>query len=163
MIGRARWLLVRILVGVSIAYGAAFIVLWFQLEKRFVFFPSTELLYTPNDAGLQYEDVRFQAAVDLFSSGAVAEVAARRSVAEILEEAAPEAALVPVKLMKEAEKEDVQLRAAEAVLDRTGHARQTEVRKTVVNIDVDAAALIEETKRIIAAAQIPEAEVEVIE
>lgn len=110
-----------------------------------------------------YEDVRFQAAVDLFSSGAVAEVAARRSVADILEDAAPEAALVPVKLMKEAEKEDVQLRAAEAVLDRTGHARQTEVRKTIVNIDVDAAALIEETKRIIAASKVPEAEFEAIE
>ena len=31
-----------------------------QLEKRFVFFPSTELLYTPNNAGLEYEDVRIQ-------------------------------------------------------------------------------------------------------
>ena len=34
--------------------------LWSQLEKRFVFFPSTELLYTPNNAGLEYEDVRIQ-------------------------------------------------------------------------------------------------------
>ncbi|MBC8281414.1 MAG: alpha/beta hydrolase, partial [Chloroflexi bacterium] len=60
MIGRARWLLVRILVGVSLAYGVTFFVLWTQLEKRFVFFPSTELLYTPSDVGLQYEDVRIQ-------------------------------------------------------------------------------------------------------
>lgn len=60
MTWRARWLLVRLLVGVSLAYGVTFFVLWSQLEKRFVFFPSTELLYTPNNAGLEYEDVRIQ-------------------------------------------------------------------------------------------------------
>ena len=60
MIGRDCWLLVRVLVGVSLAYGVSFFVLWSQLEKRFVFFPSTELLYTPNNAGLEYEDVRIQ-------------------------------------------------------------------------------------------------------
>jgi len=110
-----------------------------------------------------YEDVRFQAAVDLFSSGAVEEVAASRSVAAILEEAAPKAAEKVEFLMDHAEKDDTKLRAAEAVLDRTGHARQTEVRKTIVNIDVDGIALIEETRRMIEAAKIPEAEVEVIE
>ncbi|PKB71431.1 MAG: hypothetical protein BZY87_06000 [SAR202 cluster bacterium Io17-Chloro-G6] len=41
------------------AYGVTFLVLWSQLEKRFVFFPVAELLYTPSDAGLEYEDVRF--------------------------------------------------------------------------------------------------------
>ena len=60
MIGRARWLLVRVLVGASIAYGVTFIVLWTQLEKRFVFFPVAELLYTPNDANLEYEDIRIE-------------------------------------------------------------------------------------------------------
>jgi len=110
-----------------------------------------------------YEDVRFQAAVDLFSSGAVAEVATSRSVAEILEEAAPKAAEQVERLMNEAEKDDTKLRAAEAVLDRTGHARQTEVRKTIVNIDVDGIALIEETRRMIEAAKIPEGESEVVD
>ena len=60
MIGRARWLLVRVLVGISLAYGVTLFVFWSQLEKRFVFFPSTELLYTPSNAGLEYEDVRIQ-------------------------------------------------------------------------------------------------------
>ena len=60
MLWRARWLLVRVLVGASIAYGVTFIVLWTQLEKRFVFFPVAELLYTPKDVNLQYEDVRIQ-------------------------------------------------------------------------------------------------------
>ncbi len=109
-----------------------------------------------------YEDVRFQAAVDLFGSGAVAEVAASRSVAEILEEAAPKAAEQVERLMNHAEKDDTKLRAAEAVLDRTGHARQTEVRKTIVKIDLDGIALIEETRRMIEAAKIPEGESEEI-
>lgn len=69
MNGRVRWLLVRILVGVSIAYGVAFIVLWTQLEKRFVFFPSSEVLYTPSNAGLQYEDVRIQTSDGLSLQG----------------------------------------------------------------------------------------------
>ena len=60
MLGRALWLLARVLVEASIAYGVTFIVLWTQLEKRFVFFPVAELLYTPNDVNLQYEDVRVQ-------------------------------------------------------------------------------------------------------
>jgi hypothetical protein len=69
MLGRARWLLVRVLVGASIAYGVTFIVLWTQLEKRFVFFPVAELLYTPNDVNLQYEDVRVQTSDDLELQG----------------------------------------------------------------------------------------------
>ncbi len=69
MLGRARWLLVRVLVGASIAYGVIFIVLWTQLEKRFVFFPVAELLYTPNDVNLQYEDVRIQTSDSLELQG----------------------------------------------------------------------------------------------
>ena len=109
-----------------------------------------------------YEDVRFQAAVDLFGSGVVAEVAASRTVADILEQSAPKAAEKIEFLMENAEKDDTKLRAAEAVLDRTGHARQTEVRKTIVNIDVDGIALIEETRQMIAAAAIPEGQAEEI-
>ena len=36
-----------------------FSLLWPQLEKRFVFFPHSEVLYTPADVGLAYEDVFF--------------------------------------------------------------------------------------------------------
>ena len=60
MMGRVCWILGRLAVGASLAYGVTFIVLWTQLEKRFVFFPVAELLYTPNDVNLEYEDVRIQ-------------------------------------------------------------------------------------------------------
>ncbi len=33
--------------------------LWTQLDRLFVFFPTTELLYTPDQMGLDYEDVYF--------------------------------------------------------------------------------------------------------
>lgn len=60
VIGRVRWIIVRLLIGASLAYGVTFIVLWTQLEKRFVFFPESELIYTPTDVNLEYEDVRIQ-------------------------------------------------------------------------------------------------------
>ncbi len=60
MIRRVRLVLISVVLGTSLAYGVAFLVLWSQLEKRFVFFPVAELLYTPNDAGLEYEDVSLQ-------------------------------------------------------------------------------------------------------
>jgi len=53
----------------SIAYGVTFIVLWTQLEKRFVFFPVAELLYTPNDINLDYEDVRIKTSDGLILQG----------------------------------------------------------------------------------------------
>ena len=69
MMGRVRWILVRLAVGASLAYGVSFIVLWTQLEKRFVFFPVAELLYTPNDVNLEYEDVRIQTSDGLALQG----------------------------------------------------------------------------------------------
>ena len=69
MIWRVRWLLVRLAVGTSIAYGVTFIVLWTQLEKRFVFFPVAELLYTPNDVNLDHEDVRIKTSDGLILQG----------------------------------------------------------------------------------------------
>ncbi len=69
MIGRVRRLVVRLLIGVSLAYGVTFIVLWTQLEKRFVFFPVAELLYTPTDVNLDYEDVRIQTSDGLSLQG----------------------------------------------------------------------------------------------
>ena len=69
VIWRVRWLLVRLAVGASIAYGVTFIVLWTQLEKRFVFFPVAELLYTPNDVNLDHEDVRIKTSDGLILQG----------------------------------------------------------------------------------------------
>jgi len=48
---------------------STFIVLWTQLEKRFVFFPVAELLYTPNDINLDYEDVRIKTSDGLILQG----------------------------------------------------------------------------------------------
>ncbi len=61
IIRRVRPVLISFAIGASLAYGVTFLVLWSQLEKRFVFFPVAELLYTPSDVGLEYEDVTFQA------------------------------------------------------------------------------------------------------
>lgn len=66
---RIRNILISILAGVSLAYGVTLLVLWTQLEKRFVFFPEPEVLYTPGDVGLEYEDVRFPASVGLTLNG----------------------------------------------------------------------------------------------
>ena len=69
MIRRVRPVLIRVFIGASLAYGVTFIVLWSQLEKRFVFFPTAELLYTPNDVGLEYEDILIQTADGLSLQG----------------------------------------------------------------------------------------------
>jgi uncharacterized protein len=45
-------ILVLLLVGI-------FTVLWTQLERIFVFFPTPEIIYTPAQMGLEYEDVYF--------------------------------------------------------------------------------------------------------
>ncbi|MDA1129566.1 MAG: alpha/beta hydrolase [Chloroflexi bacterium] len=66
---RARVVLIGTVIGASLAYGVTFLVFWSQLEKRFVFFPVAELLYTPSDVGLEYEDVRFQTADGLTLQG----------------------------------------------------------------------------------------------
>jgi fermentation-respiration switch protein FrsA (DUF1100 family) len=42
-----------------LAYGVTFLVLWAQLEKRFVFFPRSEIEFTPDQTGLEYENIFF--------------------------------------------------------------------------------------------------------
>ncbi|MCH8297368.1 MAG: alpha/beta hydrolase [Chloroflexi bacterium] len=69
MIRRVRPVLISVAIGASLAYGVTFLVLWSQMEKRFVFFPVAELLYTPNDAGLEYEDVRIKTSDGLTLQG----------------------------------------------------------------------------------------------
>ena len=55
----ARGLLTSVVVGIILAVVVVTLVLWTQLEKRFVFFPTSELEATPEQAGLDYEDVIF--------------------------------------------------------------------------------------------------------
>ena len=47
----------------------AFIVLWAMLERRFLFFPLADLVYTPDDVDLEYEDVRIQTSDGLIING----------------------------------------------------------------------------------------------
>ncbi len=69
LVRRVRAVLISVAIGTSLAYGVTFLVLWSQVEKRFVFFPVAELLYTPNDAGLEYQDVSFQTSDGLALQG----------------------------------------------------------------------------------------------
>ena len=48
-----------VLLGVLLAFVGLALVLWTQVEKRFVFFPSSEISYTPQRSGLPYEEVTF--------------------------------------------------------------------------------------------------------
>ena len=45
--------------GFILGLGVLFVVLWAQLEKRYIFFPTSEIENTPDQAGLVYEDVYF--------------------------------------------------------------------------------------------------------
>ena len=56
---RVRTILISIAAGAALAYGVTFLVLWAQLEKRFVFFPRSQIEFTPAETGLEYEDVFF--------------------------------------------------------------------------------------------------------
>ena len=69
MIRRVRPVLISVVLGASLACGVTILVLWSQLEKRFLFFPVAELLYTPSDAGLEYEDAPFQTSDGLTLQG----------------------------------------------------------------------------------------------
>ena len=45
--------------GFILGLGVLFVVLWTQLEKRYIFFPTSEIEYTPDQASLEFEDVYF--------------------------------------------------------------------------------------------------------
>ena len=57
---RDTWRLLSI-IAIGLALGLVLTVgfLWSQLERRYIFFPTREVEFTPEDAGLQYEDVSF--------------------------------------------------------------------------------------------------------
>ena len=79
---------------------------------------------------------------------------------QILQRSAPTAAekLIDVLIMSDRHQDTI--KAAEAILDRTGHAKQTEIKHTTVLIDADTARLIEESR---AMAQIEEADFTILE
>ena len=56
---RVRTILISLAAGAALAYGVTFLVLWAQLEKRFVFFPRSEVEFTPDQTGLEYENIFF--------------------------------------------------------------------------------------------------------
>jgi len=78
----------------------------------------------------------FQVAIDLFRGGAIEVADHQRNAATILGSAAPQAADKLVELL-DSPKDEVQKQAADSILDRSGHGKQTEIRKTVVNLDAD--------------------------
>ena len=66
--GRRSWLQrlrhtwrVLFIIALGLALGLLLTVgfLWSQLERRYIFFPTAEVEFTPADAGLKYEDVSF--------------------------------------------------------------------------------------------------------
>ncbi len=57
---RRAWRVVFI-IAIGSALGSVLMVgiLWSQLERRYIFFPTREVQFTPEDAGLRYEDISF--------------------------------------------------------------------------------------------------------
>ncbi len=98
---------------------------------------------------------KFEVAIALFREGAVEHVIQQRGAQEILDLASPRASEVVVEVMEQTEKESLRLQAAESVLDRTGHGKRLEVKQTIITLNAEAVALIEETRRM--AERIPEA------
>ena len=57
---RRTWRILSIIAtGVALGLALTVGILWSQLERRYIFFPTAELQFTPADTGLQYEDVSF--------------------------------------------------------------------------------------------------------
>ncbi len=59
---RHAWRVVSI-IAIGAALGLVLTVgfLWSQLERRYIFFPTRDVQFTPEDAGLRYEDISFGA------------------------------------------------------------------------------------------------------
>ena len=50
---------VAIVIGIALGLAVLALVIWTQIERRYLFFPTKEITYTPGQAGLDYEDVFF--------------------------------------------------------------------------------------------------------
>lgn len=86
---------------------------------------------------------------ELIASGELDDLLEGVQAQKILESAAPRAAEKTVELMDSALDESLQFKAAESVLDRTGHAKQTEIKRTTIVLDAGAAQLIESTRQML--------------
>ncbi len=58
-LGRVRRSPAFIAAAIILALVVLAVTLWTQLEQRFIFFPSSDIVSTPNQVGLAYEDVFF--------------------------------------------------------------------------------------------------------
>ena len=89
------------------------------------------------------------------------EFAGQVTASKILEQAAPRAAEVVVASL-DTEDPALAFRAAEGVLDRTGHAKKTEITRNIVLLDAEMLRLIEDTKRLAFGEEVKEADFELI-
>ena len=48
-----------IVIGIALGLAVLAVVIWTQIERRYLFFPTKEIAYTPSQAGLDYEEVFF--------------------------------------------------------------------------------------------------------
>lgn len=48
-----------VVIGIALGTAVLAVIIWTQIEKRFLFFPTQEIAYTPGQAGLDYEEVFF--------------------------------------------------------------------------------------------------------
>lgn len=48
-----------IVIGIALGLAVLAVVIWTQIERRYLFFPTKEITYTPGQAGLDHEEVFF--------------------------------------------------------------------------------------------------------
>jgi len=48
-----------VVIGIALGTAVLAVIIWTQIEKRFLFFPTQEIAYTPGQAGLDYEQAFF--------------------------------------------------------------------------------------------------------
>ena len=48
-----------VVIGIALGTAVLAVIIWTQIEKRFLFFPTQEIAYTPGQAGLDYEEAFF--------------------------------------------------------------------------------------------------------
>ena len=60
---RHTWRILAIIAaGVALGLVLTVGILWSQIERRYIFFPTAEIDFTPADSGLKYEDITFDTA-----------------------------------------------------------------------------------------------------
>lgn len=105
-------------------------------------------------------DPRIKKWIEVFRGGEIHDLIDRMSPKEILDRASVRAAEVLAEKMNAALNENIQLRAALAILDRTGHGSQNDQAPVQINISQDAVEVYEEARQ---EAGIEDAEYEIVE